>query len=120
MEKFRTDFPEAKVYKLSQNYRSTQIILDAAHAIISNNNSHPVLKLWTDNKEGDEISIFQAENEHKEAEYIVRMINNKKQYDPDFKLADVAVLYRMNAQSRTIEEIFLHFGIPYKLVGGVR
>lgn len=120
LEKFRTDFPEAKVYKLSQNYRSTQIILDAAHAIISNNNSHPVLKLWTDNKEGDEISIFQAENEHKEAEYIVRMINNKKQYDPDFKLADVAVLYRMNAQSRTIEEIFLHFGIPYKLVGGVR
>lgn len=120
LEKFRTDFPGSKVFKLSQNYRSTQTILDAAHAIISNNNSHPVLKLWTDNKEGDEISIYQAENEHKEAEYIVRMINNKKQYDPDFKLSNVAVLYRMNAQSRTIEEIFLHFGIPYKLVGGVR
>lgn len=120
LEKFRTDFPDAKVYKLSQNYRSTQTILDAAHAIISNNNSHPVLKLWTDNKEGDEISIFQAENEHKEAEYIVRMINSKKQYDPTFRLSDVAVLYRMNAQSRTIEEIFLHFGIPYKLIGGVR
>ncbi len=120
LEKFRTDFPDSKVYKLSQNYRSTQTILDAAHAIISNNNSHPVLKLWTDNKEGDEISIFQAENEHKEAEYIVRMINNKKQYDPTFSLSDVAVLYRMNAQSRTIEEIFLHYGIPYKLVGGVR
>jgi len=120
LEKFRTDFPDAKVYKLSQNYRSTQTILDAAHSIISNNNSHPVLKLWTDNKEGDEISIFQAENEHKEAEYIVRMINSKKQYNPDFKLSDVAILYRMNAQSRTIEEIFLHYGIPYKLVGGVR
>ncbi len=120
LEKFRTDFPDAKVYKLSQNFRSTQTILDAAHAIISNNNSHPVLKLWTDNKEGDEISIFQAENEHKEAEYIVRMINSKKQYDPTFRLSDVAVLYRMNAQSRTIEEIFLHFGIPYKLIGGVR
>lgn len=120
LEKFRTDFPDSKVFKLSQNYRSTQTILDAAHAIISNNNSHPVLKLWTDNKEGDEISIYQAENEHKEAEYIVRMINNKKQYDPDLKLSNVAVLYRMNAQSRTIEEIFLHFGIPYKLVGGVR
>jgi DNA helicase-2/ATP-dependent DNA helicase PcrA len=120
LEKFRTDFPDAKVFRLSQNYRSTQIILDAAHAIISNNNTHPVLKLWTDNKEGDEISIFQAENEHKEAEYIVKMINNKKQYDPDFSLSDVAVLYRMNAQSRTVEEIFLHFGIPYKLVGGVR
>lgn len=120
LEKFRTDFPDAKVFRLSQNYRSTQIILDAAHAIISNNNTHPVLKLWTDNKEGDEISIFQAENEHKEAEYIVKMINNKKKYDPDFSLSDVAVLYRMNAQSRTVEEIFLHFGIPYKLVGGVR
>jgi len=120
LEKFRTDFIDAKVYKLSQNYRSTQIILDAAHAIISNNNSHPVLKLWTDNKQGEEISIFEAENEHKEAEYIVRMINNTKNLNPDAKLADIAVLYRMNAQSRTIEEIFLHFGIPYKLVGGVR
>lgn len=120
LEKFRTDFPKAKVFKLSQNYRSTQTILDAAHAIISNNNSHPVLKLWTDNKEGDEISIFEAENEHKEAEYLVKMINNKKSFDSDFKLSDVAVLYRMNAQSRTLEEIFLHYGIPYKLVGGVR
>ena len=120
LEKFRTDFPDSKVFKLSQNYRSTQIILDAAHAIISNNNSHPVLELWTDNKQGEEISIFQAENEHKEAEYIVKILNNKKNMDPGFSLSDVAVLYRMNAQSRTIEEVFLHFGIPYKLVGGVR
>lgn len=120
LEKFKVDYPDAKVFKLSQNYRSTQTILDAAYAIISNNNSHPVLKLWTDNKEGDEISIFEAENEHKEAEYIVKMINNKKRIMPDFKLSDVAILYRMNAQSRTLEEVFLHFGIPYKLVGGVR
>lgn len=120
LEKFRTDFPDAKVYKLSQNYRSTQIILDAAHAIISNNNSHPVLKLWTDNKQGEEISIYEAENEHKEAEYIVKMINNAKKNNSDLNLSDVAVLYRMNAQSRTLEEVLLHFGIPYKLVGGVR
>lgn len=120
LEKFRTDFPGCKVYKLSQNYRSTQVILDAAFAIISNNSSHPVLKLWTDNKAGDEISIYEADNEHKEAEYIVKTINNKKRFDPDFSLSDVAILYRMNAQSRTIEEVFLHFGIPYKLVGGVR
>lgn len=120
LEKFKTDFPKAKVYRLSQNYRSTQVILDAAHAIISNNNSHPVLKLWTDNKEGEEISIYEADNEHKEAEYIVKTINNKKLYNPDFALTDVAVLYRMNAQSRTLEEVLLHFGIPYKLVGGVR
>lgn len=120
LEKFRQDFPEAKVFRLSQNYRSTQTILDAAYSIISNNNSHPVLKLWTDNKTGEEISIYESENEHKEAEYIVKTINNKKNIDPDFKLSDVAVLYRMNAQSRTIEEVFLHYGIPYKLVGGVR
>lgn len=120
LEKFRQDFPESKVFKLSQNYRSTQTILDAAYAIISNNNSHPVLKLWTDNKEGDEISIYEAENEHKEAEYIVKTINYKKSVDPNFNLNDIAVLYRMNAQSRTIEEVLLHFGIPYKLVGGVR
>ena len=120
LEKFKTDYPSAKVYKLSQNYRSTQTILDAAHAIISNNNSHPVLKLWTDNKEGEEISIFEAENEHKEAEYIVRTLNNKLKNDPDFQLSDAAVLYRMNAQSRTLEEVLLHYGIPYKLVGGVR
>jgi DNA helicase-2/ATP-dependent DNA helicase PcrA len=120
LEKFRQDFPEAKVFKLSQNYRSTQTILDAAYAIISNNNSHPVLKLWTDNKQGEEISVYESENEHKEAEYIVRTINNKKRDDKNFSLSDVAVLYRMNAQSRTIEEVLLHFGIPYKLVGGVR
>jgi DNA helicase-2/ATP-dependent DNA helicase PcrA len=120
LEKFKVDYPNAQVFKLSQNYRSTQTILDAAYAIISNNNSHPVLKLWTDNKEGDEISIFEAENEHKEAEYIVKMINNKERITPDFKLSDIAILYRMNAQSRTLEEVFLHYGIPYKLVGGVR
>lgn len=120
LEKFKSDFPESKVFKLSQNYRSTQIILDAAHAIISNNNSHPVLQLWTDNKEGEEISIYEADNEHKEAEYIVQVVAQKQRIDPNFSLAEVAVLYRMNAQSRTLEEVFLHFGIPYKLVGGVR
>lgn len=120
LEKFKNDFPSAEVFKLSQNYRSTQTILDAAFSIISNNSSHPVLKLWTNNKEGDEISIFEADNEHKEAEYIIKMINSKHRIDPEFKLSDVCVLYRMNAQSRTIEEVFLHYGIPYKLVGGVR
>lgn len=120
LEKFNTDFPEAKVFQLSQNYRSTQIILDAAHAIISNNSSHPVLKLWTDNKRGDEISIYEAGNEHEEAEYIIKTINTKLTTLPDFSLSDVAILYRMNAQSRAIEEVFLHNGIPYKLVGGLR
>lgn len=120
LEKFKSDYPTAKIFKLSQNYRSTQIILDAAYSIISNNSSHPVLNLWTDNKEGDEISIFEAENEHREAEYIVQTLINRKSLDPGFDLSSVAVLYRMNAQSRTLEEVFLHHSIPYKLVGGVR
>lgn len=120
LEKFKKDYPDAKVFQLSQNYRSTQTILDAAHAIISNNSSHPVLKLWTNNKEGNEISIYEADNEHKEADYIVRTINDKRSQDPTFNLSDVAILYRMNAQSRTLEEVLLHHGIPYKLVGGVR
>lgn len=120
LEKFKTDFPKAKVFKLSQNYRSTQTILDAAYSIISNNNSHPVLELWTANKGGSGINVYEAEDEHREAEYIVKMIENRKFNDKDLTLADVAVLYRMNAQSRTIEEVFLRNGIPYKLVGGVR
>lgn len=120
LEKFRRDYPDAKVFQLSQNYRSTQTILDAAHSIISNNSSHPVLKLWTNNKEGNGISIYEADNEHKEAEYILKTINEKLKYEPSFKLSDAAILYRMNAQSRTLEEIFIHHGIPYKLVGGVR
>lgn len=120
LEKFKQDFPDAKTFLLSQNYRSTQLILDAAYSIISNNNSHPILKLWTENKTTDEIIIYEADNEHREAEFIVKKIQEERQNNPEFKLSEVAVLYRMNAQSRTIEEVLLHNGIPYKLVGGVR
>ncbi len=120
LEKFSQDFPESKVFKLSRNYRSTQVILDAAYSIIKNNNSHPVLELWTDNKKGDEITIFEAENEHREAEFVIQKIKEMQRRDSDFKLSDVAILYRMNAQSRTLEEVFLHHSIPYKLIGGVR
>ena len=108
LEKFKKDFPDAKVFKLSQNYRSTQTILDAAYSIISNNKSHPILELWTANKGGSGISVYEAENEHREAEYVVKMLENRKFNDKDLTLSDVAVLYLMNAQSRTIEEIFLH------------
>lgn len=120
LEKFKKDFPDAVTYSLSQNYRSTQNILDAAHSVISNNTSHPILSLWTDKNGGDEIEIFEAHSEHHEAEYIVQKILFEKRNNPAFRLSDVAVLYRMNAQSRALEEVFLHNGIPYKLVGGTR
>lgn len=113
LQKFKEDFKNAKIFPLSQNYRSTQKILDAATSVISKNTTHPVLKLWTNNQGGDEITIYEARNQHHEAEYIISQILN-------FKFSDVAVLYRTNAQSRSIEEVFLHQGVPYILIGGTR
>lgn len=120
LKKFQEDFPNAQVFPLSQNYRSTQNILDAAYSVISNNTSHPVLNLWTENPSGDDLRIVQTENEHQEVEKIIQLVHNAMDRDPDMTYADVAILYRMNAQSRTIEEVLLHHGIPYVLIGGVR
>ncbi len=111
---FKMDFPEAKVFNLEQNYRSTGNILTAANKIISQNASHPVLKLWTKNDTGEKISIYGAMNEVDEANFIVDRIMGSR-----LPLAAFAVLYRTNAQSRTVEEAFLHSNIPYKLYGGV-
>lgn len=112
---FKKDFVNTKTFELSQNYRSTQTILDSAYAVISKNTSHPVLKLWTQNEKGEKISLFEANNEHKEAEYIIsEMINS------GINPSNVAVLYRTNAQSRVVEEVFLHHGVPYSLIGGTR
>lgn len=113
--KFKEDYKDAKTFALSQNYRSTQKILDAAHAVISKNTSHPILSLWTKNQKGDDITLYEARNERDEAEFIIReLVSN------DWRMADVAVLYRTNAQSRALEEVFIHQGIPYTLVGGTR
>ncbi|MBI3379512.1 UvrD-helicase domain-containing protein [Candidatus Gottesmanbacteria bacterium] len=111
---FKKDFPDAKIFHLEQNYRSTQNILAVANHIISKNRSHPILKLWTEKQSGTLIKIYQAENEHDEADFIIKQIINHQKY------SDFAVLYRTNAQSRVIEEVFLQSGIPYVLVGGVR
>lgn len=111
---FKMDFPEAKVFNLEQNYRSTGNILSAANKIISHNASHPVLKLWTQNDIGEKISIYGAMNEVDEANFIVDRIMGSR-----LSLSAFAVLYRTNAQSRTVEEAFLHSNIPYKLYGGV-
>lgn len=113
LAKFQQDFKNAKVFSLSQNYRSTQTILDAAYSIISKNTTHPILSLWTKNPKGEAIKIYEARNEHDEAEHIVQQISN-------FQYIDIAVLYRTNAQSRVIEEVFLHNGVPYVLIGGTR
>ncbi|MBI4089230.1 MAG: ATP-binding domain-containing protein, partial [Candidatus Levybacteria bacterium] len=122
LTRFKEDFKNTKTFSLSQNYRSTQKILDAASSVISKNTSHPVLKLWTQNSQGEEITIFEARNEQQEIEFIVNKIREFKQprNKKDFKYSDIAILYRTNAQSRILEEIFLHNSIPYILIGGTR
>lgn len=112
---FKKDYPEAKVFNLEQNYRSTQTILDAAHAVIAENKSHPILKLWTEQKSGPKITLYQAGNEVEEAIFVLDEAKNSGR-----PLSDFAVLYRTNAQSRSLEEIFLKAGLPYRLVGGVQ
>ena len=114
--KFKEDYVNAETFPLSQNYRSTQKILDGASTVIAKNTSHPVLKLWTENPDGEEIEIYEAVNEQDEADFIIR-----RAADMGFKnFHTIAVLYRTNAQSRVIEEAFLHHGIPYVLIGGTR
>lgn len=112
---FERDFPKVRIFNLEQNYRSTQNILTAANMVISKNRAHPVLKLWTQNTDGEKISIFNAQNEIEEVDFVVERVSNSTNPYSAF-----AVLYRTNAQSRTIEEGFLRAGIPYKLYGGVR
>jgi DNA helicase-2/ATP-dependent DNA helicase PcrA len=120
LAKFKEDFKGAKTFSLSQNYRSTQKILDGASSVISKNNSHPVLKLWTENKEGEDISVFEALNEQREAEFILEETEKIKYQNPGLRYYDFAILYRTNAQSRAIEEVFIHQGTPYILIGGTR
>ncbi len=117
---FQKDFPDTKVFHLEQNYRSTKMILDTAYSIISKNQSHPILKLWTDKKSGNAIKLYQAGNEHDEADFIIRVVSDYRYYHPKSAYSDFVVLYRTNAQSRVIEEALLSKSIPYLLVGGVR
>lgn len=112
---FERDFPQAKIYHLSQNYRSTPTIVEAARGVIANNLNHIPLDLWTKNKSGDKIKLYEAINEVDEASYIVKTI-----LDEQSTLNSYAVLYRTNAQSRVVEEVLLHHGIPYILFGGTR
>lgn len=117
---FRKAFPKVTVYRLEQNYRSTQTILDTAHSVIAYNSTHPILKLWTDKDGGEKVSLYEAFNEKDEADFIIRTMLQLYQENSALEAADFGVLYRTNAQSRVIEEAFLHYGLPYILVGGVR
>ncbi len=115
---FEKDYPEATVIKLEQNYRSTKNILDAAHSVISKNVVRSDKKLWTDKDGGAAVSTLSAYNEIQEAEMIIQMIQQGERAGR--QLRDFAVLYRTNAQSRSIEEQFLRYNLPYKIIGGVR
>jgi DNA helicase-2/ATP-dependent DNA helicase PcrA len=114
---FEHDFPEAKVVKLEQNYRSTQVILDAATAVISQNRNRKDKRLWTDQKGGARIVYFRGNDELEEADFITRSIKQARSPDVDWM---VAILYRTNAQSRAIEDSLMRESIPYKIIGGVR
>jgi DNA helicase-2/ATP-dependent DNA helicase PcrA len=115
---FESIYPNAKVIKLEQNYRSTQTILDAANAVIANNRGRKSKALWTERKGGDAISFEQFENAQEEAFFIANDIRSHVAKG-EWKYQDCAVLYRTNAQSRLLEERFVAANIPYKLVGGV-
>lgn len=115
---FENVFPDAKVVRLEQNYRSTQNILNAANQVIQNNMERKRKTLWTENEEGEKLHFRQFMNAYEEAEYIVGDIS-KKVREQDAQYRDIAILYRTNAQSRLFEEKFLMANIPYKLVGGV-
>jgi DNA helicase-2/ATP-dependent DNA helicase PcrA len=116
---FEKDYPDATVVKLEQNYRSTKRILDAAHAVITKNRVRSDKKLWTEAGDGAGISIVNVYNEIQEAEWVVRQIRDLR-ISEKRELYDFAVLYRTNAQSRSLEEAFLRFNLPYKIVGGTR
>jgi DNA helicase-2/ATP-dependent DNA helicase PcrA len=117
---FENDYPEAKVILLEQNYRSTQNILDAARQIIIKNKFRKDKKLWTENPAGHPITIFEAGSEKEEGAFIIEEISRLKQEEPNLRLRDFTVLYRTNAQSRILEEVFLKAGFPYKIVGSLK
>ena len=116
---FEKDYPNTKVIKLEQNYRSTKEILDAAYAVIAKNNNRSEKKLWTRQINGQPVEVIQTYNERSEAEFIINKINEGLK-SRHFKLRDFAVLYRTNAQSRSLEEALIRHGVSYHIVGGVK
>ena len=116
---FEKDFPGTKIIKLEQNYRCTQNILDVANAVIKNNETKYEKELWTKNDKGQKVQMHKAENEYDEASFIVEKINELKR-EEYYKNSDFVILYRMNTQSRSIEDILRREDVPYKIVGGLK
>lgn len=117
---FSKDYPDAKVILLEQNYRSTPVILDGAHAVIVKNQKRVEKKMWTERAGGSKIQLISAHDEREEGEVIAKQIERHLRDDGAKTYRDFVVLYRMNAQSRVLEEVFLRYGIPYRIVGGVK
>ncbi|NEW63291.1 DNA helicase PcrA [Granulicatella sp. zg-ZJ] len=118
---FEKDFPNAKTVLLEQNYRSTKTILNAANNVIDNNQERVAKTLWTQNDTGDTITLYNAFSEKDEASYVaqkIKQLQTEKVYVSKYN--DIAVLYRTNAQSRSLEEAFMQYAIPYKIYGGLR
>lgn len=116
---FQKDFPEARVIKLEQNYRSSGKILEAANHLVKNNTNRAAKDLWTDNSEGESLTLYAGFHERDEARFVIGTI---KRYAREgrFEYGDFVILYRTNAQSRSFEEVLVQEGVPYKVVGGVR
>ena len=116
---FEKEFPNAKIVKLEENYRSTKNILNAANEVIKNNSSKLDKVLWTQNEEGEKIEYKTLNNEYEEVEYVVDKIDELCRKENQ-KYSDFAVLFRTNAQARVLEEVFMKSGTPYKLIGGIK
>lgn len=117
--RFETDYPDAAIVKLEQNYRSTANILEAAHAVVSRNRSRREKKLWTEADAGEPIRLHAANNEREEAMWVAeRILNDRAQEKRRWQ--DFTILYRTNTQSRIFEEVFVKYRIPYRIIGGLR
>ncbi|MBM2810953.1 MAG: uvrD [Chloroflexi bacterium] len=116
---FETDFPELKIVLLEQNYRSTQTILNVARSVIDANEQRKAKQLWTENDAGNPVVLHEAYNEQDEAQFVIREIERLTRTQRN-RYADFAVMYRTNAQSRPLEDAFVRFAVPYRLIGGTR
>jgi DNA helicase-2/ATP-dependent DNA helicase PcrA len=117
LQHLQTEFPQITSYKLEQNYRSTQTILSAATQVISQNTGHPILSLWTEKTHDQPITILETKDNEDEANTILNQISTQLK---NYSYQDIAILYRVNAQSRAFEEAFVRRGIPYQLIGGFK
>jgi DNA helicase-2/ATP-dependent DNA helicase PcrA len=118
INEFEKDFPDARIVLLEQNYRSAQTILDAANAVIVNNQYRKPKRLWTDADEGEPVVTYEAEDEQDEAAFVAEQVGELKRRGRS--LSDVAVFYRTNAQSRVVEEMLVKYAVPYQVVGGLK